>query len=294
MLYRGYVSDGNVNYYDERLYPLSFRNPMKLILYSDLHQEWGDFLPPAEARKADLIILSGDTEPGLAGLCWAERTFPGQPVVYVAGNHEYYGHSLNLIQEMRSSHWKEQGIHFLEQDVLHHPEVRVLGATLWSSFTLYGEGTQQALAMKAAKEGINDYWEIRQTDGGARLTPEDSLAIHEATVAWLDRTLAEPFEGKTVVVTHFPPHRNCMRPEHEGSPLSAYYINDLAWLMEKHPIDLWCHGHTHSNTDFVTKQGCRIISNQRGYPGQHTGDKGGERNGTPLRHPFRLNLLIEI
>jgi hypothetical protein len=36
--------------------------------------------------------------------------------------------------------------------------------------------------------------------------------------------------------------------------------------MKKHQISVWCHGHTHTNNDFLAEGGCRVISNQLGYP----------------------------
>ena len=91
----------------------------------------------------------------------------------------------------------------------------------------------------------------------------------------------KPFNGKTVVVTHFAPHRQCVARQHEGSDVSPYFVTDLSWLMGKYRIDLWCYGHTHTNSDFVTKDGCRIVSNQKGYPNE--GEQG-----------FRPDLVIEV
>ena len=42
--------------------------------------------------------------------------------------------------------------------------------------------------------------------------------------------------------------------------------------MEKYRIDVWCYGHTHTNISFVAKNGRRVISNQRGYPGERMQD----------------------
>ena len=97
------------------------------------------------------------------------------------------------------------------------------------------------------------------------LTPTDTLAVHEATVASLDQPLAQPFKGKTVVGTHFPPLPQCFHPEMEGIALAPYYATALSWLMEKYPFDLWRHGHTHSYTDFLGSNGCHILSNHRDY-----------------------------
>lgn len=75
-----------------------------------------------------------------------------------------------------------------------------------------------------------------------------------------------------MVVTHFAPHPRCVAPQHQGSDVSPYFVSDLSWMIEKHKIDVWCYGHTHTNIRFVAENGCRVISNQRGYPGEQTAD----------------------
>lgn len=244
---------------------------MRLVIYSDLHQEWGDFNPPPEAHDADLVILAGDIEPKLAGLEWAARTFPGQPVVYVAGNHEYYGSSLGLLSDLKVKAAR-LGISFLEQQELLLSGVRILGATLWSGFDL-GEGEQkQHASMLAAQKHINDFYEIREFAEGPLVGPQSVLKLHQQSVAWLDEALSQPFDGKTIVVTHFPPVPACLRSDDLGSDVACYYANDLSWLLEKHQIDLWCHGHSHINTD-IEISGCRIVSNQLGWPGRKEFEK---------------------
>lgn len=54
----------------------------------------------------------------------------------------------------------------------------------------------------------------------------------------------------------------------EHSDLLPYFVTDLSYLMRKHQIDVWCHGHTHTNNDFRVEGRCRVISNQLGYPGE--------------------------
>src|SRR5258708_11124146 len=60
---------------------------MRIRIYSDLHLEFAPFVPPA--NDADAIVLAGDIANGAAGIEWAGKTF-AQPVLYLAGNHEYY------------------------------------------------------------------------------------------------------------------------------------------------------------------------------------------------------------
>ena len=136
-------------------------------------------------------------------------------------------------------------------------------------------------AMAVAQTSIDDYCVIGAR-GGQWLTPQNTQALHRTAVNWLDAELSRPFAGQTVVVTHFAPHGGCVAPQHTNSDLSPYFVTDLSGLMEKHRIALWCHGHTHTNNDFEAENGCRVISNQRGYPGEV------ERSG------FQPDLVITI
>lgn len=237
---------------------------MRLVLLSDLHleHEWPQSLD-LTGLEVDAVLLAGDIAAFSDGIDWALHYLPPVPIAYVAGNHEYYGGSLDMLKRMRDK-CKRSRVRLLERNTLALPGVRILGATLWSGFDLWGT-EQQAGLMASAGLSINDYRLIRGL-GDRTLTPADTLRLHERSVRWLDEELAKPFEGKTVVLTHFAPHRDCIAAQHQLSPLTPYFVTDLAWLMDKHRIDLWCYGHTHSNIEFLTGNGCRVVSNQRGYP----------------------------
>jgi predicted phosphodiesterase len=256
---------------------------MKILLLSDLHREISLWNPTP--LDVDLVILAGDISAKLFGVTWALQAFKNSDgsrpqVVYVAGNHEFYHAHLGLLGEMLALCKADTHMHVLEQGQVTLSDVRVLGCTLWSNFALYGADRVAGVMDTAARE-INDF-QLIQNIPGKLFTPEDSVRLYEQSAAWLDQALAEPFAGKTVVVTHFAPHRRCVASRYEGSDLSAYFVNDLEWLMEKYPIDLWCYGHTHTNADFVAANGCRVISNQRGYPSETDQMK------------FRQDFMIEI
>ena len=75
---------------------------------------------------------------------WAAQKFPGLPIVYVAGNHEYYGAQLGLLSELRKPSWKQMGVNFLDRQSYELDGVRFLGCTLWSSFSHYGADKVEA------------------------------------------------------------------------------------------------------------------------------------------------------
>ena len=253
---------------------------MRLALYSDLHNECGEpWDPPESALEADVVVLAGDIGSHTHGLEWAARRFPKQPIVYVAGNHEYYDAQLGMLAELQKPFWEQMDVHFLDRQSFELDGVRFLGCTLWSGFSLYGPDKAEA-CMAVAKSHINDYWMIHARNG-KRLTPRDTHKLHRNALAWLETELSKSFDGITVVVTHFAPHPRCVAPQHQGSDVSPYFVTDLSWLMEKYRIDLWCYGHTHTNINFVAENGCRVVTNQRGYPGERC-------NG------FNPHLMIEV
>lgn len=245
---------------------------MKIALYSDLHLACSQEFWQPPPLDVDIVILAGDISSSTHGVRWATDAFTHWPkapaIFYIAGNHEYYDADVGLLAELRKPAWEHAGVRLLEKDTALLPDVRILGCTLWSGFDLYGAGQMEA-CMNVAKRAINDYSMIK-TRGGKLLKPIDTLRLHRGSIQWLTTELAKPFDGKTILATHFAPHRRCVAPQHGGSVLAPYFVTDLSRLMSTYSIDVWCHGHTHTNVDFVAENGCRVISNQRGYPGEVT------------------------
>jgi len=59
---------------------------------SDLHLEHAPY--PGPPADADAIVLAGDISTGTRGVSWAREWAADRPVLYVAGNHEFYGQEL--------------------------------------------------------------------------------------------------------------------------------------------------------------------------------------------------------
>lgn len=65
---------------------------MKLHILSDIHLEFQEFDPPDVG--ANVIILAGDIHVKNKGIRWALDKLPKVPILYVLGNHEYYGKAI--------------------------------------------------------------------------------------------------------------------------------------------------------------------------------------------------------
>src|SRR5262245_45779782 len=98
---------------------------MKIRILSDLHLEFMDWQPPQV--EADVVVLAGDIHVSVRGLEWAREHFPTMPVVYVAGNHEFYGRQMQAVSNGLRETGKRLGIHMLEGDELVVAGIRFLG-----------------------------------------------------------------------------------------------------------------------------------------------------------------------
>lgn len=233
---------------------------MKVLIYSDLHNEFDRFSPPPV--EADLVVLAGDIDVLARGVGWANETFKSE-VIYCAGNHEFYkGHIDRTPEKMKAA--AASHVHVLENEAFIVGDVRFLVATGWTDFTSTGD---VVAASNVCARDMNDFRQIRAGSGYRRLRPVDVIKRNHSAKAFFTRELASPFDGKTVVVSHHCPLREAAGDEHEGH-ISAAYYNNWHGLVDR--ADVWIFGHTHKSIDTVFGN-CRVISNPRGYPGEETG-----------------------
>jgi hypothetical protein len=238
---------------------------LRLAILSDLHVEKGPWTPPP--LDADLIVLAGDIGWGVEGTAWIAEHLAGRPMVYVAGNREYWHHrgGTDPLAELRRITAAVPGLRFLQDDVAEYrfasQHLRVLGCTLWTDFALTSDvdGT-----MAKAQASMPDYRNGRG-DGGETLKAAQVLRWNQASTAFLGEELAKPFAGTTIVVTHHLPSAQGLkapRPDHIPTTCS---VTALDALIATHGPALWVHGHSHWDCDYRLA-GTRIVSRQRGAP----------------------------
>lgn len=237
---------------------------MKLHILSDLHLGVGGMEPPR--TDADIVVLAGDIARPAAAVAWAQGF--GKPVLYVLGNHEFYGDSLpGTVAEFRRL-CAGTRVRLLDDESVVIDGVRFLGSTLWSNFRLFDNQAQRQEAIALAQRLVHDFSRIRLgEDSEARFSPIDAAARFGRHAAWLDRQLDAPHPGPTVVVTHHAPSRQSIHPRFIGSPLNACFVSDAEYLLRGRRAALWIHGHTHDSFDYRV-QGTRVLCNARGYAKQ--------------------------
>ncbi|CDM25761.1 Ser/Thr protein phosphatase family protein [Castellaniella defragrans 65Phen] len=251
------------------------RPPLRLHILSDLHLSLQGLEPPDV--QADLTILAGDIARPRAAMEWAGRI--PRPVLYVPGNHEFYGGTIPAVRAELAEQAQARGIELLDQRAVVIGGVRFLGATLWADFELFGAELRD-LAMERSAEYLRDFQVIGNGDG-TRFTPRDAAALFREQYDWLDAQLDAPHPGPTVVITHHAPNMRSVHPRFAESLVSASFVSECAGLLGR--ADLWIHGHTHDSFDYSV-YGARVVCNPRGY----------YFNGTNENPDFDPGLCIDV
>lgn len=260
---------------------------VRLQIFSDLHLERYPGFAPVFLPDVDVIVLAGDIgsyqdgsrlggdDFGLARFSPLLRNDPSQRVLFVPGNHEYDALEYRPTYARLQAICRELGIDWLEQTSLVIGEVRFVGSTLWSDFDALASAEarepQRVQAREKAFRAANYY--LRKNTmlvDGAPLLAEGIRMLGLESQAWLKTELMKPFDGKTVVVTHFAPSLRSADPRYGLTPGTAGFCNALDELLAY--ADLWVHGHLHCYNDYLVetaapgeRRTCRVIANPLGY-----------------------------
>lgn len=258
---------------------------VRIHILSDLHLNVSMLKPDSAAELADIIIAPGDIWTKTNGISMLRVLYPNKIIVTTAGNHESYHTDIN--ENMAAMHVAadKADIHFLENQeaiiTVRGEKIRVLGATLWTDFELFGAHKKCECMLEASKR-LNDFRCIK--NGEWKFSPADSIQIHKNTVSWLKNKIDERFDGATIIATHHAPSFKSVVTRYKDDLLSACFASNLDYLMDGSKVDLWVHGHMHDSLDYQLN-GTRVICNPRGY----TRYSGGEENCY-----FNPSLIIEV
>lgn len=256
---------------------------LRFQVASDLHLEMlprgADFsskLPPA---LTSLMVLAGDIYVGRADdfLDVLSRVASRYPrVLYVAGNHEYYGsrrevYSMREVREYVAACCRRiHNVDFLDDSSVTVDGVEFVGGTMWTNvppsefpvanlkmadFSVIGVDRDA----QPAASGVGD---VRS------LSPEDVVEMHAATKRYFEERIraAEATGTEVVAVTHHAPSARHVGAWTRGDTYRSFYFStDLDRLLRAPPVAAWVHGHTHCSNNQTTEGGARLVANPRGY-----------------------------
>ncbi len=263
---------------------------MRLLIYSDLHREFSANFenrvttpePQLGSFGADLVVLAGDTDTGVMGVRWARQFFAATRVLYVPGNHEYYGNKIGSLQAKLRDEAAGSSITILDDEAVEVGGYRFFGTTLWTDFEILGDRAEATREAGRHPNGMSDFRRIRRASDFRRFQPSDAARLHAAAKSRLIHFLESGPRERAVVISHHAPSPRSLLVRRDGraDPLDPAYASNLEGLIEANGPALWIHGHIHSARDYrigIT----RVICNPRGYPDEtYTG--------------FRPDLTVDI
>lgn len=242
--------------------------PFRLGLVSDLHLETApDFL--LDTTNLDVLIAAGDILSGSVehstGVDYLAQMAPNIPTLYVPGNHEFEGSSIDQAISRLRKQAKGTQVKVLYRDAVDLYGVRFLGVTLWSGFDLFGENNRSRCQREAQKH-LQDFKTILSRNGRP-FTPAMVREEHVKDVAWLIKQLAKDPHIPKILVTHFAPATGSLLRHYGNDPLSAYWVNPCEDLVKQALLSV--HGHVHASFDYRLTAAPvgrgRVVANAKGF-----------------------------
>lgn len=246
---------------------------MLMRFFSDLHLEFGEWVPPAlDTDKETVLVLAGDIAIASKSSTYQKFietvTQQFRHVIYIMGNHEHYHGSVQRsIAKIKRTVGEISNLSIVENEVVTIDNVSFACCTLWTDFM-----GGNPLAMVQAQSRMNDYRQIRTEQNGdpygRKLTPSDTLAWHNSSIVFLVDAIEEAkrFGRKVVVVTHHAPSHESIPERFRGDPLNYAYVSSLESMIEHMKPDMWIHGHLHDTQDYHIGK-TNVLANPRGYHG---------------------------
>lgn len=258
---------------------------MKIQYASDLHLEFYDekkcdsefferILTPV--KDVHLLVLAGDIgypEMQITRnfLAWCCIKWPH--VVWIFGNHEYYGkyYENNLMMNQKETiaiQYMDDlpNLHVLHNGVFEHPDFPgfvIVGSTLWTEVPKDAE--------RLVGKYMNDCRQI-VTNEHKTFCVKDWNRLYSENVMFIKKELdrAEHSGKKALVVTHHLPTYKAILPEYQGHDLNCAFASNAAELLENPVVAAWICGHSHGQLDLkVLNRAAKdtlVTFNARGYP----------------------------
>jgi len=245
---------------------------MKTYYISDIHLEFrvekGKHLYaciyPTDSQESTLV-LAGDIGvyktkgiliEFITGACNAFKH-----VIYVLGNHEFYGSEINHVFKRI----KEVTSHLTNLHILHNETV-TLDNQRFIGTSLFADLTADTFWNRQITERINDFKKVSYNNFGRKITAMDMKYLHNQSVYFLQETITP----EDVVITHWLPSPFCIDERYKGdSFINYYYASKVLEVLPVFP-KAWIYGHTHIKQIATLGDNDMILAcNPIGYyPGQ--------------------------
>lgn len=237
---------------------------MKILVMSDLHAEFYSainfysFVMSLDPEDIDVLILAGD-------ICTAGnmletmniicQRFSNSKVVWVHGNHEYYGSTReNVYRLSKQCEIENHNLKWLNGNYIEINGRRIIGHTMW--YCKKNDNFKYERYM-------NDF--IKIFDLKNWVYEENKRGI---------KSFEEHCRPGDIIVSHHLPSQKSVAEKFKTSDLNRFFVCDVEKQIKELRPALWIHGHTHYEFNYQLYD-TTVICNPRGY---HTER---ELNGQP-------------
>lgn len=270
---------------------------MEIRIISDIHNEFRNSslkLPVLENEKEQILIIAGDfsTLKNLKNLKkdLVEYTERFYKVIYIYGNHEFYGFKLDykrakkIIDELELP----ANFHLLNkfEKSVEVDDFVIVGSTLWTDFN------RDKFIEYSVSEKMNDFKKItyiEKSSTGDRYTKFKTKHWFKEFMEDFNhiKSEIEKYKNKKVIiVTHHAPSLKSSdeRFAYDNEGQYAYASNLDEYLSSLDNVKYWFHGHVHIPKDYSIGK-VRVIANPYGYIREF---------GTDEEQEYKLKLTLPV
>jgi Icc-related predicted phosphoesterase len=236
---------------------------MIIKYFSDIHLEFHDAHDQAHFIDqligddlADIIVIAGDLQVNKEVIPWLQYIDENAqcPVLFVPGNHEYYGAWKNNMDMMLKEE-KFKNVHVLIQGTFEFMGITFAGATGWWDASMGVEHTR----------ALNDFsriMDIKENANGTVWGVRDRRFFQEV----LEKT------DRVICISHNAPSYKSILPQFASSDINECFANHWDKMIIKHQPIAWIHGHMHNTIEYTLGQ-TEVLCNPYGYAGYETNDE---------------------
>jgi predicted phosphodiesterase len=242
---------------------------LQLQIMSDLHIELLKEDPNIEdyiIPKTDILVLAGDIgkiyKYDQLKIFLEKLSVKFKHILYVLGNHEFY--RINNIEEKEIEeliqdveNMKIKNLHILNRNSVIIQNICIIGCTLWSNAII-----PIPKFIVRIKKMNNKYY--------------NTLHLKDLNYIQYMINYCKNNKLKLVVITHHCPTYKLLENK-ENDDYISLYGSHLDHLLKNENIHTWIFGHNHKNFDYITENGTRLVSNQKGKPKDNIQDFSKEK-----------------
>lgn len=278
------------------------------VVASDLHLENGGF-SWSSRHQGKVLLLCGDI---IQVNLWDSPSYKDmfdhffetvssqfEIVLYVLGNHEYYGSTKEeVVGYVRQKLKAWPNVHLLDNEHIDIDGVRYIGSTLWASANNTNPLTMMHLRnirefsvirsnayMIQTQEVEYEFDEVNnkpvldskgyrvEKSRKTKVVPDKMgvqgmVEMHMTSVAYLEQALQAVPQGMPVVVlTHHAPSLKSVRPpfnKPDSYHLNGMFASNCDELIERYKPVVWVHGHLHNKIGYKLNDTLVVVST-KGY-----------------------------